>query len=104
TRPGAADGLRDAVLRKQRESARVATELLERDAEKLEACVTEMAARFLDGGRLFTIGNGGSACDAQHVAVEFLHPILEKRRALPAVALTADVATLTAIGNDSDFS
>jgi len=96
--------LRDAILRKQKESARVAAELLERDAEKLEGCVTAMAARFESGGRLFTIGNRGSSCDAQHVVVEFLHPIIEKRRALPAVALTADVATLTAIGNDSDFS
>jgi len=50
------------------------------------------------------MGNGGSACDAQHVAVEFLHPIIEKRKALPAAALTVDTATLTAIGNDTDFS
>ena len=41
------------------------------------------------GGRLFAMGNGGSACDAQHVAVEFQHPIIEKRRALPALALVA---------------
>lgn len=63
-----------------------------------------MAARFREGARLFAMGNGGSACDAQHVAVEFQHPIIEKRRALPALALTADTATLTAIGNDSDFA
>ena len=50
----------------------------------LEACARAMAERFQAGGRLWTIGNGGSACDAQHVAVEFLHPIIEKRRALPA--------------------
>jgi D-sedoheptulose 7-phosphate isomerase len=96
--------MRDAVLRKAHESARVATALLEKDAERLEACVRQMAERFRSGGRLFALGNGGSACDAQHVAVEFIHPILEKRRALPALALTTDTATLTAIGNDSDFS
>jgi D-sedoheptulose 7-phosphate isomerase len=50
------------------------------------------------------MGNGGSACDAQHVAVEFQHPIVEKRRALPALALAADAALLTAVGNDADFS
>jgi len=49
------------------------------------------------------LGNGGSACDALHVAVEFQHPIVEKRRALPATALPADIALLTAIGNDGDF-
>lgn len=50
------------------------------------------------------MGNGGSACDAQHVAVEFQHPIIEKRKPFPALALTVDTAALTAIGNDSDFS
>ena len=96
--------MRDAIRRKAQESAQVAAALVERDAERLEACVRQVAERFRAGGRLFAFGNGGSACDAQHVAVEFLHPIIEKRRALPAVALTTDAATLTAIGNDSDFS
>jgi D-sedoheptulose 7-phosphate isomerase len=96
--------MRDSILRKVHESARVAAQMFERDADRLEACVREMAARFSRGGRLFAMGNGGSACDAQHVAVEFQHPIIEKRRALPALALNTDTATLTAIGNDSDFS
>jgi len=96
--------MRDSILRKTRESGEVAQRLFERDAGKLEECVRAMAARFRDGGRLFAMGNGGSACDAQHVAVEFQHPIIEKRRALPAMALTADTATLTAIGNDTDFA
>ena len=63
-----------------------------------------LAERFVAGGRLLIVGNGGSACDAAHVAVEFVHPILERRRALPAIALTADTAMITAVGNDSDFS
>jgi D-sedoheptulose 7-phosphate isomerase len=96
--------MRDSILRKVHESARVSAQMFERDAERLEACVREMAARFSRGARLFAMGNGGSACDAQHVAVEFQHPIIEKRRALPALALNTDTATLTAIGNDSDFS
>jgi len=96
--------MRDSILRKVHESARVSAQMFERDAERLEACVREMAARFSRGARLFVMGNGGSACDAQHVAVEFQHPIIEKRRALPALALNTDTATLTAIGNDSDFS
>jgi D-sedoheptulose 7-phosphate isomerase len=63
-----------------------------------------MAQRFREGHKLLVMGNGGSACDALHVAVEFKHPIIEKRRALPAEALVADIATLTAISNDVDFS
>lgn len=96
--------MRDAWLRKTRESARVAEALIERDGERLDACVSAMADRFKRGGRLLTMGNGGSACDALHMVVEFKHPIIEKRRALPALALAADVATLTAVGNDGDFS
>jgi D-sedoheptulose 7-phosphate isomerase len=63
-----------------------------------------MAQRFLQGRKLFVMGNGGSGCDALHVAVEFKHPIIEKRRPLPAEALIADVATVSAISNDLDFS
>jgi D-sedoheptulose 7-phosphate isomerase len=96
--------MRDAILRKARESAEVKLRFFEAHAEALEACVRAVAERFRSGGRLWVMGNGGSACDAAHVAVEFLHPIVEKRRPLPAAALTADAAALTAIGNDADFS
>lgn len=96
--------MRDAILRKARESAEVKVRFFEENAETLENCVRAMAERFRTGGRLIAMGNGGSACDAQHIAVEFQHPIVEKRRALPALALTTDTATLTAIGNDTDFS
>ncbi len=96
--------MRDTILRKVRESAEIKMRFFEENAELLEKCVGTMAERFSAGGRLWVMGNGGSACDAQHVAVEFLHPIIEKRRALPAMALSTDSATLTAIGNDTDFS
>jgi len=96
--------MRDAILRKARESCEVKLRFFEDNAEALERCARDLASRFAAGGRLWVMGNGGSACDAAHVAVEFLHPILEKRRPLPATALTVDTATLTAIGNDTDFS
>jgi D-sedoheptulose 7-phosphate isomerase len=96
--------VRESILRKVRESAEVKVRFFEENAEPLERCVRVLAGRFVKGGRLIVMGNGGSACDAQHVAVEFQHPIIEKRRALPAIALTVDTATLTAIGNDTDFS
>jgi D-sedoheptulose 7-phosphate isomerase len=96
--------MREAILRKAKESADVKIRFFEENAEALERCVREMAVRFGAGARLWVMGNGGSACDAEHIAVEFQHPILEKRKALPAIALTTGNATLTAIGNDSDFS
>ncbi len=96
--------MKDAILRKARESADLKLRFVEENAEGVEACARALAARFSTGGRLFTMGNGRSSCDAAHVAVEFMHPIIEKRRALPAIALAADTASLTAIANDTDFA
>jgi D-sedoheptulose 7-phosphate isomerase len=96
--------VKEAILRKARESAEVKLRFIEEHAAQLEACARELARRFEAGGRLWTLGNGGSACDAEHVAVEFCHPIIEKRRALPATALGASNALVTAVGNDTDFS
>jgi len=56
-----------------------------------------MAVRFHRGGRLVVFGTGGPSADAQHVAVEFVHPVIVGKRALPALALTTDVATVTGI-------
>ena len=94
----------DAIVRKARESAALKVRFVEENGPAIEACVRALAERFSMGGRLYVMGNGGSAADAQHVAVEFQHPIVEKRRSLPATALTADATLLTAIGNDTDFS
>jgi D-sedoheptulose 7-phosphate isomerase len=96
--------VKDAILRKARESADVKERFFRAEADRIEALVRAMAARFSSGGRLYVMGNGGSATDAQHISVEFFHPIVEKRKPLPAIALTADQALLTAISNDRDFA
>ena len=96
--------MKDAILRKAGESAAVKEQFFRAEADRIEALARAMAAAFERGGRLFVMGNGGGATDAQHVAVEFSHPIIEKRRALPAVALTTDTALITAISNDRDFA
>jgi D-sedoheptulose 7-phosphate isomerase len=96
--------MKEAMLRKARESADTKLRFIEANAVAIEACVRSLTERFQSGGRLLCMGNGGSACDAAHAAVEFAHPIVEKRRPLPALALGADVATVTAIGNDTDFA
>jgi D-sedoheptulose 7-phosphate isomerase len=96
--------MKDAILRKARESAEVKEAFFRTETARIEALARAMAAAFEHGGRLFVMGNGGGATDAQHVAVEFCHPIVEKRRALPAVALSGDPAVLTAIANDRDFT
>jgi D-sedoheptulose 7-phosphate isomerase len=58
-----------------------------------------MATRFEGGGTLLVFGNGGPSTDAQHVAVEFVHPVIMGKRALPALSLTGDVATVTSVAN-----
>ncbi len=98
------DELRDAILRKCRESVTTKEEFFADNAARIVACCTAMAKAFTNGGRLFVMGNGGSSCDAAHVSVEFMHPIIEKRPALPAMALNTDTAILTAVGNDQDFA
>jgi D-sedoheptulose 7-phosphate isomerase len=56
-----------------------------------------MAIRFRQGGKLVVFGTGGPSTDAQHVAVEFVHPVIVGKRALPAISLTSDAATVTGI-------
>jgi D-sedoheptulose 7-phosphate isomerase len=64
-----------------------------------------MAQRFHKGGRLLAFGNGAGATDAQHVAVEFVHPVIVGKRALPALALTNDSATMSGLmaGGNADM-
>ena len=73
-------------------------------ADLIEKMAKEMAARFHSGKKLLVMGNGGSLCDALHFCVEFTHPIIEKRKAFPVIPLMTDICTMTAIGNDLDFS
>ena len=95
---------RAKVLRKCAESTEVKEKFFVKYAESLEAMSRELAERLRSGGKLLAMGNGGSLCDALHITVEFNHPIIEKRKAFPVVPLMTDVATMTAIGNDFDFT
>src|ERR1051326_8783601 len=67
------------------------------EAEQIGQACWAMARRFHQEGRLLAFGNGALATDAQHVAVEFVHPVIVGKRALPALALTNDSATLTGL-------
>ena len=67
-------------------------------APAVAECCRRMAERFTAGASLFVMGEGPHASDAQHVAVEFVHPIIVGKRALPAIALTSDIGVFTAAG------
>ena len=60
------------------------------EAPRLAEACHEMSRRFLAGGRLLAFGNGPAATDAQHVSVEFVHPVIVGKRALPALDLGSD--------------
>jgi D-sedoheptulose 7-phosphate isomerase len=70
---------------------------LARQAGAIAETCHAMAIRFHRGGKLVVFGTGGPSADAQHVAVEFMHPVIVGKRALPAISLTTDVATVTGI-------
>jgi D-sedoheptulose 7-phosphate isomerase len=103
--PGA---LADALLASARAKARDSAETIERffaaHGDQVVAAAQTIAGVYRGGGRLFTMGNGGSACDAAHIAVEFLHPVTAGRSALAAVNLANDLAMMSAVGNDVGFA
>ena len=81
--------------------------VLTRTGDALHAQLADAAKRcgdaLMHGHKLLLCGNGGSAADAQHIAAEFVGRFLQDRKALPAIALTTDTSSLTAIANDYGF-
>jgi D-sedoheptulose 7-phosphate isomerase len=80
------------------------TRRLAGQADAVAAACHAMAVRFHRGGKLVVFGAGGPSTDAQHVAVEFVHPVIVGKRALPAISLATDVATLTGIAEREGVS
>jgi D-sedoheptulose 7-phosphate isomerase len=73
-------------------------------AVEVKRAAAMIAAAFNGGGKLLIFGNGGSSCDAQHIAGEFINRFLHQNRpALPALALSTDGGVLTCIANDTGF-
>src|SRR6266571_189138 len=82
-----------------RESLRVKQALLRECAVILASICTALAERLERGGKLLLFGNGGSAADAQHIAAEFVGRYRCERTAIPAMALTVNSSTVTALAN-----
>lgn len=84
---------------------------LSRNADQAADVVSRPAARYAllvretleKGGKLLYAGNGGSAATAEHIATEYVVRLRRERRALPAIALTASTATLSAAANDFGY-
>ncbi|MEE2803826.1 MAG: SIS domain-containing protein [Pseudomonadota bacterium] len=86
----------------------ISTQTATATVEAISDQIVQAAARTIqtldNDGKILICGNGGSASDAQHFAAELVCRYERDRKALGAIALTADTAVLTAAGNDYDFS
>ena len=90
-------------IREQLDASCAVIQSLAAQAELIERIAALSRDTLLDGHILLACGNGGSATDAQHLAEELIGRYRANRRALPAVALTADSAALTCIANDFGY-
>jgi D-sedoheptulose 7-phosphate isomerase len=86
-----------------REAARLYERAAVESAASVVAAAGVLQTAFASGAKALIFGNGGSAADAQHFACELVGRFLRRRRALPAIALTVDSSTMTAIANDYGF-
>lgn len=98
------EDLRFSLLEKARESIEVKSRFFAENKNTILAASLQIAKAFHHGRKMLVCGNGGSATDAQHIAVEFMHPVIVGRKALPAICLTNDMAMVTAVANDVGFN
>jgi len=92
--------VRHSTLEKSREVIALRQATLAQHGADIVAAGRAMADAFASGGTLFAFGNGGSATDAQDIAADLVSPPHDGWQPLPAIALTNDIAVVTAVAND----
>jgi D-sedoheptulose 7-phosphate isomerase len=97
--------MRDKIIKAFEESIRVKEKFLdEKNIDRVIEVAKAIATAFNDGKKIILFGNGGSSTDASHIAAEFINRFKRERPSLPALALNTDMAVITSIANDYDFS
>jgi len=96
--------LKKKIIKIFKESISVKEKFINENLDTVVEVSELIADSFNKGGKLILFGNGGSASDASHIAAEFINRFKKERPALPAIALTTDMAVMTSIANDHDFS
>ena len=97
--------MKDRILKAFEESIDVKKNFINaKNADKILEIAKIIANAFNDGKKLILFGNGGSSTDASHLASEFVNRFKVERPGLPAIALNTDMAVITSIANDYDFS
>jgi D-sedoheptulose 7-phosphate isomerase len=95
--------VRHSTIEKCREVIELRRATLATCGQQIVAAGEAMARAFVNGAALLAFGNGGSTTDAQDIVTELLNPPFPEWTPLPAIALTNDIAVVTAVGNDVGF-
>lgn len=98
-----ADSMRREIAKGLEESARIKGVIAKDKVGEIESMVKLINTAYKTGGKVVLFGNGGSAADAQHIACELVGRFVLKRQAFPAIALTTNTSTLTALANDYGY-
>jgi len=96
--------MEDKILKAFEESISVKERFVKEHLKLIIDASKTIAESFNEGKKLILFGNGGSATDASHIAAEFVNRFKKERPGLPAIALNTDMAVITSIANDYDFS
>jgi D-sedoheptulose 7-phosphate isomerase len=97
--------MKDKIFKAFEESIQVKERFIdEKNLDKILEVSKVIANAFNDGKKILLFGNGGSATDASHITAEFVNRFKRERPGLPAIALNTDMAVITSIANDYDFS
>ncbi|HEB75737.1 MAG TPA: SIS domain-containing protein [Nitrospirae bacterium] len=96
--------MKESILKAVQDSIDLKKRFFEENIDNIIQVSKVIADAFNDGRKLILFGNGGSATDASHIAAEFINRFKRERPGLPAMALNTDVAVLTSIANDYDYS
>jgi D-sedoheptulose 7-phosphate isomerase len=95
--------MREEIIRCFNESTEVKQAVVRSEVETIEQITEMMVDTYKENGKVIAFGNGGSAADAQHIVAELMSRFEKERRALPAIALSTNSSTVTAIANDYDY-
>ncbi len=95
--------MKKKIVKLLKESIDVQNKVLESGVEDIEKLAAAMLETLKSGHKILLFGNGGSAGDSMHIAAELVGRFKKERKALPAIALTANTSVLTALGNDYNF-
>ncbi|KWT88347.1 D-sedoheptulose-7-phosphate isomerase [Candidatus Magnetominusculus xianensis] len=96
--------MKETIFKIVSESIAVKERFFNENADKVVEAASTIAEAFSKGKKLLLFGNGGSSSDASHIAAEFINRFKRERPGLPAIALNTDMAVMTSIANDYDFS